>query len=119
MQRWTIGQTTITRIEEQLGAGSFPPEQYFTGFDREVLNQNLDWLVPHHYIPQQDALITSVHSWLIQTPHHNILLDSCSGNHKDRHWWPRFHKLNTPFIQRLSDSGVRICMLTILVGIHI
>lgn len=106
MQQWAIGKTTVTRIEEQLGAGSFPPEQYFTGFDREVLNQNLDWLVPHHYIPQQDALITSVHSWLIQTAHHNILLDSCSGNHKDRHWWPRFHQLNTPFIQRLASAGV-------------
>lgn len=119
MQRWTIGQTTITRIEEQLGAGSFPPEQYFTGFDREVLNQNLDWLVPHHYIPQQDALITSVHSWLIQTPHHNILLDSCSGNHKDRHWWPRFHKLNTPFIQRLSDSGVEPSDIDMVMCTHL
>lgn len=106
MQQWTIGSARITRIEEQLGPGSFPPHQYFTGFDRAVLERNLDWLVPHHYVPAQDALITSVHSWLVQTRHHTILVDSCSGNHKDRHWWPRFHQLDTPFLERLARAGV-------------
>jgi glyoxylase-like metal-dependent hydrolase (beta-lactamase superfamily II) len=119
MQKWTIGNTTVTRIEEQLGAGSFPPEQYFTGFDHEVLNQNMDWLVPHHYIPSQDALITSVHSWLIQTPHHTILLDSCSGNHKDRHWWPRFHQLNTPFLERLAEAGVQPADISMVLCTHL
>jgi glyoxylase-like metal-dependent hydrolase (beta-lactamase superfamily II) len=119
MQKWTIGNTTVTRIEEQLGAGSFPPEQYFTGFDREVLNQNMDWLVPHHYISSQDVLITSVHSWLIQTPHHTILLDSCSGNHKDRHWWPRFHQLNTPFLERLAEAGVQPADISMVLCTHL
>lgn len=119
MQQWTIGNTTVTRIEEQLGPGSFPPAQYFTGFDREVLNQNLDWLVPHHYIPSQDALITSVHSWLIQTPQHTILLDSCSGNHKDRHWWPRFHQLNTPFLARLAEAGVQATDINMVLCTHL
>ena len=104
---WRIGDATITRVEEQLGPGSFPPEQYFTGFDREVLTRHLDWLAPHHYLPAQDALVTSVHSWLIRTPHHTILLDACSGNHKDRHWWPRFHQLDTPYVERLAQAGAR------------
>lgn len=105
LQRWRIGSATVTRIEEQLGPGSFAPQQYFSGFEPEMLAQNLDWLVPHHYIPAQDALITSVHSWLIQTAHHTVLVDSCSGNHKDCHWWPRFHQLDTPFLERLALAG--------------
>ena len=107
MTHWKIGSATITRVEEQLGPGSFPPEQYFSGFEREVLQRNLDWLVPHHYIAASDVLITSVHSWLIRTPQHTILVDACSGNHKDRHWWPRFHQLDTPFIDRLATAGAR------------
>ena len=106
MQQWKVGAATVTRIEEQLGPGSFPPHQYFTGFEREVLDRNLQWLVPNHYLPEQDAIVTSVHSWLIRTERHTILLDCCSGNHKDRHWWPRFHQLDTPFLQRLADAGV-------------
>lgn len=105
-QTWQIGGATVTRIEEQLGPGSFPPEEYLLGFDREVLARELHWLAPDHYIPDSDALVTSVHSWLVRTRHHTILVDACSGNHKDRHWWPRFHQLNTPFIERLAAAGV-------------
>lgn len=119
IQRWRIGDATVTRIEEQLGPGSFPPEKYFAGFEREVLERHLDWLVPHHYIPAQDALVTSVHSWLIQTAHHTVLLDCCSGNHKDRHWWPRFHQLQTPFLQRLARAGVAPEQVDIVMCTHL
>lgn len=107
MRHWKIGNAVVTRVEEQLGHGSFPPEQYFTGFEREVLERNLAWLVPNHYVPEADALITSVHAWLIRTDRHTILVDSCAGNHKDRHWWPRFHDLDTPFLERLAHAGAR------------
>jgi glyoxylase-like metal-dependent hydrolase (beta-lactamase superfamily II) len=119
MAHWRIGTATVTRIEEQLGPGSFPPQQYFTGFERSVLEENLSWLVPHHYLPEQDALITSVHSWLIRTPQHNVLLDCCSGNHKDRHWWPRFHQLDTPFLERLAGAGVRPEDIDIVMCTHL
>ena len=104
---WTIGGATVTRIEEQLGPGSFPPEEYLKGFDRGVLARNLAWLAPDHYLPGLDQLVTSVHSWLVRTKHHTILVDCCSGNHKDRHFWPRFHMQQTPYIERLAAAGVR------------
>jgi glyoxylase-like metal-dependent hydrolase (beta-lactamase superfamily II) len=103
---WRVGDATVTRIEEQLGPGSFPPEQYFKGFDRAVLERNLPWLVPHHYVPETDQLVTSVHSWLLRTKRHTILVDTCSGNCKDRHFWPRFHMLQTPYLERLASAGV-------------
>src|SRR5262245_12526418 len=71
-----------------------------------MLAQHLDWLVPHHYSPGHDRLITSIHSWLIRTDRHTILLDSCAGNHKDRPGFSRFHQLDTPFLQRLRAAGV-------------
>ena len=102
---WTIGKVTVTRIEEQLGFASRSPEQYLDGFDRETLAQHLDWLVPHHYSSDHDRLITSIHSWLIRTDRHTILLDSCAGNHKNRPGFSRFHQLDTPFLQRLRGAG--------------
>ena len=106
MQSWAIGDVTITRIEEQLGFASLSPEQYLDGFERETLARHLHWLVPHHYSSEHDRLITSIHSWLIRTPHHTILLDSCAGNHKDRPGLPRFHQLDTPYLERLRQAGV-------------
>jgi glyoxylase-like metal-dependent hydrolase (beta-lactamase superfamily II) len=105
-QSWSIGGVTVTRIEEQLGPASFLPELYFSGFEPDVLERHLPWLVPRHYVPDTGSLVTSVHSWLIRTRHHTVLLDCCAGNHKDRHWWPRFHRLDTPFLQRLAATGV-------------
>jgi glyoxylase-like metal-dependent hydrolase (beta-lactamase superfamily II) len=105
MTTWAIGSVTVTRIEELLGFANMRPEQYFVGFEREVLGRHLDWLVPNHYSPQHDRLITSVHSWLIRTGRHTILLDCCAGNHKDRASSPRFHQLNTPFLERLRAAG--------------
>jgi glyoxylase-like metal-dependent hydrolase (beta-lactamase superfamily II) len=103
---WTIGDARVSRVEEQLGFASRAPEQHLDGFDREVLARHLDWLAPHHYSPADDRLISSIHSWLIRTGRHTILLDSCAGNHKNRPGFARFHQLDTPFLQRLRAAGV-------------
>ena len=79
MMTWRIGAVTITRIEEQLGPATGAPERYLRGLDRDVLKRHLDWLVPNHYDPVLDRFITSVHSWLIRTDKHTILLDTCGG----------------------------------------
>jgi glyoxylase-like metal-dependent hydrolase (beta-lactamase superfamily II) len=102
---WTIGAVSVTRVEEQLGFASFPPEQYLDGLDRDALRRHLPWLVPLHYSPEHDRLITSVHSWLIRTQRQTILLDCCAGNHKERPGLARFHRLDTPFLARLRDAG--------------
>jgi len=104
---WAIGDVTVIRIEEQIGFASRAPEDYLDGFEREVLARHLDWLVPHHYSPREDRLISSGHSWLIRTGRHTVLLDSCAGNHKHRPGFPRFHQLDIPFLHRLRAAGVQ------------
>jgi glyoxylase-like metal-dependent hydrolase (beta-lactamase superfamily II) len=116
---WTIGAVSITRVEEQTGFASVPPEQYLAGLDRTVLEQHLGWLVPHHYAPAQDRLITSVHSWLIRTKHHTVLVDSCAGNHKDRPGFARFHQLDTPFLARLREAGATPEAIDIVLCTHL
>ena len=105
MTSWTLGETTITRIEEQLGFVNIPPDRYLIDFDRALLERHREWLVPNHYSFDADRFVTSVHSWLVRTAHHTILVDACAGNHKDRPWTPRFNRLNTPFLDRLAAAG--------------
>ena len=105
MATWTIGAVNVTRVEEQTGFASFPQEQYLAGFERELLHRHLPWLVPHHYSPEHDRLVTSVHSWLIRTDRHTILLDCCGGNHKERPGLARFHQRDTPYLARLREAG--------------
>src|SRR5262252_1051970 len=116
---WTIGDATVTRLEEQVGFASLPPEKFLDGFDRDLLAWHLDWLVPHHYSPQDDRLITSIHSWLIRTGRHTILLDSCAGNHKSRPGFARFHQLDIPFLQRLRAAGVEPEEIDVVLCTHL
>jgi glyoxylase-like metal-dependent hydrolase (beta-lactamase superfamily II) len=106
MQTWMIGNTEVTRIEEQVGPNDLPAGSFLPDLVRERFDKHVPWLAPVHYNPDGDKLITSNHSWLIRTDRHTILLDCCAGNHKNRPWLPRFHQLNVPFLERLRAAGV-------------
>jgi len=105
MVEWRIGNAVITHVGELLGLASLPPERYFAGFERNALAQHLEWLVPNHYSPLHDRMVSSVHSWLIRTVRHTVLVDCCAGNHKERPAFPRFHRLDTPYLDHLRQAG--------------
>ena len=119
MLTWKIGNSTITRIEEQVGPNDTPLESFLSGVVRARFDRHLPWMVPVHFDPAADRLITSNHSWLIRTGSHTILLDSCAGNHKERPWLPRFHQLNVPFLERLRAAGAATEDIDIVLCTHL
>jgi glyoxylase-like metal-dependent hydrolase (beta-lactamase superfamily II) len=102
---WQIGEATVTRIEELLGP-AYRPQELLATWDPSVLEEHGHWMTPNFYMPSTDQFIMSVHSWLIRTPHHTILVDTCCGNAKTRPGSPHFHKLDTPYLDRLRCAGV-------------
>jgi glyoxylase-like metal-dependent hydrolase (beta-lactamase superfamily II) len=116
---WRIGDIIVTRVAEGVGLSSVSPSQFLTGFDPDIFRSHHEWMVPIHYQPQEDRLVLSIHSWLIRTPRHTILLDTCSGNHKNRPWNHRFHQLNTPYLERLSEAGVTPADIDIVLCTHL
>jgi glyoxylase-like metal-dependent hydrolase (beta-lactamase superfamily II) len=101
----SFGEVRITRVEEQVGLTGYAPQDYLPGLDRALIERHRSWLVPGHYAPGPDRLITSVHSWLVRTARHTVLVDCCAGNHKDRPGFARFHRLDTPYLARLAAAG--------------
>lgn len=102
---FTLGDTTITRVEEQLGAG-YLPEFLFPDWDPAVLDEHR-WMIPDCFDIEQGRFIASIHSWVVRTPHHTILIDTCSGNDKERPLLERFHRRSHPYLARLAAAGVR------------
>ncbi len=98
-----IGNATIEKVEEICGAG-FKPGRMFPKFDQAAFDAQKGWMVPDHVEPGSDRLVGSVHTWVVKTGKHTILIDTCLGNHKDRHN-PGWNKLNTPFLDRLQACG--------------
>lgn len=48
----------------------------------------------------------SIHTWVVRTPSHLILVDTGSGNDKERPRNPMFHRQTIPFTERLRAAGV-------------
>eukprot|EP01034_Spumella_vulgaris_P015035 gene15035-19210_t len=74
MQDRHIGDVRVTRIEEQMGPG-FPAKDFFPEFDAEAFKGEQHWLAPSYFQPESGRLMTSIHSWLLRTGKHTILVD--------------------------------------------
>lgn len=103
--QWNIGNTTVTRIEEMTGP-MFDPVTFFPDFDPALFEKHRQWLYPNHVDEKSGRIVASMHSWLIQTPNHNILVDTCIGNDKPRMPYRNWHEMQTPWLNNLKNTGV-------------
>ncbi|HDR9181102.1 TPA: MBL fold metallo-hydrolase [Burkholderia vietnamiensis] len=105
MQSHYFGDTSVTQVIEQRGPG-FAPEFLYPDWNPAVLEEHRDLMVPDCFDVVAQRFIASIHTWVVRTRHHTILIDTCAGNHKDRPALPRFHQLELPFLERLAEAGV-------------
>ena len=100
-----IGDVEITRVEDYHGPG-LPDTGMFPDLQRWVWErEHRNWLVPQFYDPATRRIRTSIHSWLVTTPRHKILVDACIGNDKTRPDDPRFHMRTEPWLERIAAAG--------------
>jgi glyoxylase-like metal-dependent hydrolase (beta-lactamase superfamily II) len=105
METVQLGNLSVARVEELLGPG-FDPALLFPDWTQEAFERHRHWMVPTYYDTASAKFISSIHTWVVRSARHLILVDSCTGNHKQRPMFPRFHLLDTPFLQRLNQAGV-------------
>jgi glyoxylase-like metal-dependent hydrolase (beta-lactamase superfamily II) len=97
---------TIHRVVEQQ-APFLDAREFLPTLPRELLDQNLSWMAPTFFDPATGRLILCIQSFLVKTPHHNILIDSCVGNHKPRPTRPFWNMLDDRrFEASLAATGV-------------
>ncbi|MGX4773647.1 MBL fold metallo-hydrolase [Bradyrhizobium guangdongense] len=102
---YRIGDAAITRIDE-LALAAFQFGTLYPGADPEALERQRTKLEAGSFDPATGTFIQSIHSWLVRTPRHTILIDTATGNDKDRPDIPPLHRLNEPFLARLAAAGV-------------
>lgn len=79
----TIGETTLIRIVEREGPWHNPYEM-FPEATKEKVATHLAALPEFAYDTTAGKICLTFQSFLLQTPQHNILIDSCVGEHEDR-----------------------------------
>jgi glyoxylase-like metal-dependent hydrolase (beta-lactamase superfamily II) len=101
MSKWTIGDVTITKVVEL----------EVTGGSRFLLPQAtpetikpIAWLRPH-FADENGRLRMSIHSFLIETPTHRIVVDTCLGNDKENRRIPHWNNMKTKFLEDIAAAG--------------
>jgi glyoxylase-like metal-dependent hydrolase (beta-lactamase superfamily II) len=113
-----VGNTIIHRIVEQ-EAPFFPAFQFFPTLSKELYEENKAWLQPI-YFDASDRVNLCIQSYLVQTPHHNILIDSCVGNDKPRPTRPFWNMMKSDrFEKSLAATGIGIGDIDFVMCTHL
>ena len=101
-----IGDMTIHRIVE-MEMPLLPALDMLPGLTPEVLAENRSWLQPNA-LNAEDWFMLCFQSYVVRTPHHTILLDTCIGNDKPRPR-PAWHfKKDDVYASQLAAHGLRV-----------
>ncbi len=100
MQRWKIGDVTVTRVVElELASpGTFVLP--------DAVPDNLlpiDWLRPH-FVNDKGEVVMSIHALVVDTGTRRIVVDTCIGNDKQRAL-PNWNQMKGPFLSDLAQAG--------------
>src|SRR5476651_951896 len=101
-----VGAMKITRLDELTLTGAQPAVLFGEQWQPEALEKHRDWLSPQSFDFEANHLIQSTHAWLVQSPDFTLLVDTASGNDKERPDKPLFHHLHTDFLAKLAAAGV-------------
>jgi glyoxylase-like metal-dependent hydrolase (beta-lactamase superfamily II) len=111
MKPLSIGAVGVSTVVESLRVpmsfAEFLPE---AAAAPEVLEAARPWLEPRFadlgVDPRAGSGFLDFHTYVVRTPRHVILVDTCIGDDKERGGHRFFHKLKTPWLANLRAAGL-------------
>jgi glyoxylase-like metal-dependent hydrolase (beta-lactamase superfamily II) len=102
-----IGDITVHRIVEMEYA-FMPALEMLPDLTPELLAENRSWMEPAA-LDKEGWLILCFQSYILRTPHHVILVDTCVGNDKPRPTRPRWNmRTDNVYMTRLAEAGLSV-----------
>ena len=98
---WTVGKVKITKVVELETVGS---TRFILPLATNEEIQKLPWLIPH-FANEEGRLKMSIHSLLVETPQHRIIVDTGLGNDKQGRNVPTWNNRKDPFLEKLTVAG--------------
>jgi glyoxylase-like metal-dependent hydrolase (beta-lactamase superfamily II) len=115
---FAVGDLVIHRIIEQ-ETSFLPALDMLPGLTPEVLAEHRPWLRQAGAIDPQDVLILCFQSYVVRTPHHTILVDSCIGNDKPRPR-PKWNmKSDDTYLRALAAAGFGVGDIDFVMCTHL
>ncbi|WP_024506029.1 MBL fold metallo-hydrolase [Bradyrhizobium sp. ARR65] len=116
---FSAGDLTIHRVIEQ-ETTFLPALEMFPDLTPELLAENRAWLRRAKALDDADVLILCFQSYVVKTPHHTILIDTCIGNDKQRPTRPNWHmKTDDAYLNGLKAVGVSVDDIDFVMCTHL
>lgn len=114
-----IGDIRIDRIIEQ-EIPAFDPAEFLPELTPEMIAPHLPWLQPLAFDPATGLMTFCMQTYLVRTPHHTILVDTCIGNHKNHPNRPHWHqKTDATYMHALERAGVSVDDIDFVMCTHL
>jgi glyoxylase-like metal-dependent hydrolase (beta-lactamase superfamily II) len=117
--KFAVGDLTIHRIIEQ-EASFLPALEMLPGLTPERLAENRSWIRQASALDADDVLILCFQSYIVKTPHHTILVDSCIGNDKPRPLRPKWNmKTDDAYVRAFAAAGFSFSDIDFVMCTHL
>ena len=106
---FTIGDLTIHRLIED-EKPFFDPLTFFPDATPELIAENRSWMVDSGALDAATGqIVLCIQSYIVRTPHHTILIDTCVGNNKPRASRPFWDRMKgTAYMDGLAKHGLKV-----------
>ena len=113
-----LGDIRVDRIIE--GEYPFTPiTTFLPDLTQEVLDENRGWMQPAA-LDENDWLVLCIQSYVLRTPHHTILVDTCVGNDKPRPTRPVWNmKTDDSWMRALAAAGLTVGDIDFVMCTHL
>ncbi|MGJ4892874.1 MBL fold metallo-hydrolase [Bradyrhizobium sp. HKCCYLRH3099] len=118
MLTFSVADTTIHRIIEQ-ETTFLPAREMFPDLTPEMLAAERGALQTANALDAQDTLILCFQSYVVKTPHHTILIDSCIGNDKPRARPVWNMKTDDTYMRALAAAGISVDDIDVVMCTHL
>jgi glyoxylase-like metal-dependent hydrolase (beta-lactamase superfamily II) len=116
MQTLTIGDVTITSIVEREGPWR-KPEDMFPAYDPEVGKRHLAEMDPVVFDPASGKMNITYQTFVVRTPRHTVLVDTCTGENKG--YPPPMDFPKQPWLDNFRLAGLRFEDITHVFCTHL
>lgn len=100
-----LGDVQLRRVVESIW--SVDVGFFFDETSRDTWEPHLDWIAPDGFDPDTWQLKMPMQSYIVQTSHHNILIDTCIGPDKHLPQYPEWHENpHTRYVDELHAHGL-------------
>ena len=101
-----IGDISIDRIIE-METPFMHPKDMFPDAPMDVIDTHRSWMEPNALCPHTGKIIINIQTYIIRTPQHTILVDTCIGCNKTNHYFPEWHQRQDHlWLERLLAQGL-------------